>query len=211
MAKSKSNKRSSVFAGILGGVTFAALLVLFGSMFWSIVGGAAAFAAGLLLFAPRDKERIHEFKLHGISRSDLLAALRQGGIQVGELRSAISGIPSKKIKAKASAVVSVAERILADIEQDPKDLRRARPFLNYYLDATIKIVTRYVSLSNQGVISPDIEQSKRRVEEILDTLKGAFEKQLALLLEDDVMDLDAELEVLERTIKMEGLVQEEGR
>lgn len=200
-----------MFAGILGGVTFAALLVLFGSMFWSIVGGAAAFAAGLLLFAPREKKNLHEFKMHGVSRTDLLAALRQGGIQVGELRSAISGIHSKHIKAKANAVVSVAERILADIEQDPKDLRRARPFLNYYLDATIKIVRRYVTLSDQGVTNAEIERSKRKVEEILDTLKDAFEKQLALLLEDDVMDLDAELEVLERTIRMEGLVREEGR
>lgn len=210
MAKSNSSGRSSIFAGVLGGVAFAALLILFGNMFWAIAGGAAAFAAGLLVSAPRKKKEVHQFQMYGISRSDLLTALRDGGIKVRELRSAISEIKSSHVKKKANAVVSVAERILADIENDPKDLRRARQFLNYYLDATVKIVKRYVSLSNQGVTSPDIEQSMKKVESILDTLKSAFEKQLALLLEDDVMDLEAEVEVLERTIKMEGLAEDEG-
>ena len=54
------------------------------------------------------------------------------------------------------------------------------------------------------------QKAVERVESLLDMLQTAYEKQLAVLLEDDVMDLETELEVLERTIRMEGLVEDEG-
>jgi 5-bromo-4-chloroindolyl phosphate hydrolysis protein len=46
---------------------------------------------------------------------------------------------------------------------------------------------------------------KQKVESLLSTIKQAFDKQLAKLLEDDVMDLDVEISVLEKTMKSEGL------
>ena len=86
-----------------------------------------------------------------------------------------------------------------------KDIKRARQFVNYYLDSTVKIVTRYVELSNTQVITPETEKSLKKVEELMRTVKVSFEHQLQQLLEDDLLDLDTEVEVLKKTLKMEGM------
>lgn len=140
-----------------------------------------------------------------ISEEDFNAALSGGAQKLTQLKRAAERISDKRVRGKAYAVCDSVARILSDIREDPKDLRPARKFLDYYLDATIKVVDRYASLSSKSVRSDDLSSSLSRVEESLDTIKSAYDKQLVQLLENDVMDLDTELEVLERTIKMEGL------
>ena len=76
------------------------------------------------------------------------------------------------------------------------------------MDSTLKIVDKYIDLSARGIKSADLVQSLAKVEELLDTIYHAFEKQLEILVKDDVMDLDTELKLLESTIKMEGLGQD---
>jgi len=208
VAKRETTTRTGVVAGVLGGTAFAALLILFGSVGWAVAGAAAAYGAGHLIARPKPQTR--NIKVSGVTQAQLTAALRDGASKIDELKEATSRIRSQQVKKKAVAVIDIAERILEDIETDPRDLKRARPFLNYYLNATIEIVRRYVSLSGRGVSSSEIRESMKKVEELLETLRAAFEKQLALLLEDDVMDLETELEVLERTIRMEGLAEDEG-
>lgn len=196
-----------VVAAVVGGVLFAAMLILFGSVLWAIVAGIGGFVAGLLILTPQKKERT--FELHGITREELEASLAEGRAKIAEIGRSAADVRNAAVKRKVEGLIDVANRIIEDIREDPKDLRRARQFFSYYLDATINIVRRYASLSQRGVTSSDLASALARTEGTLDTLRKAFEKQLALLLEDDVMDLDTELQLLERTIKMEGLADDE--
>jgi len=140
-----------------------------------------------------------------ITQEDFEKALRTGAVKLTQLKRASENVSDERVRAKAHAVCDSVARILADIREDPKDLRPARKFLDYYLDATIKVVDRYVSLSSKNVSSEEMQALLTRAEDSLDTIKSAYDKQLEQLLENDVMDLDTELEVLERTIRMEGL------
>lgn len=140
-----------------------------------------------------------------IDREEFQNALAEGARKLTTLKRAAERITDQRVRGKAYAVCDSVARILSDIREDPKDLRPARKFLGYYLDATIKVVDRYVTLSAKTVQTDEITALLRRVEESLDTIKAAYDKQLAQLLENDVIDLDTELDVLERTIRMEGL------
>lgn len=192
--------------GALAGIAFVALrLGLAVTFFWSFVAGVGAFIVGASLFQIRRRPRKQSYQLYGITKEDLENALSVGRAKLAELKRAVYAITDTTVRAKGEEIVHVTDRILKDIEQDPKDLRQARQFLNYYLDTTIKIVSRYVSLSRESVLSAEARETLAKVESSLETIRRAFEKQLAKLMEDDVMDLDTEIEVLERTIKMEGL------
>ncbi len=140
-----------------------------------------------------------------ITPEQFSAALRGGARKLAELKHAAERVNDERVRAQAHAVCDSVARILSDIREDPKDLRPARKFLDYYLDATIKVVDRYVALSAKNVTNDEMQALLTRAEDSLDTIKSAYDKQLEQLLENDVMDLDTELEVLERTIKMEGL------
>lgn len=146
-----------------------------------------------------------ELQKQGISREEFDQALTTGSQKLVQLRKTTARVADTRVRGKANGVCDAAARILSEIRQDPADLRKARNFLDYYLDATVNVVDRYVSLSARGVRTPEIEASLRRAEESLDTIRAAYDKQLVQLLENDVMDLDVELRVLEQTIKMEGL------
>ena len=133
------------------------------------------------------------------------AALRDGLAKHTALKKESYKIINADVRKEVDAICEVTAKILATIKNDPKDLRPARQFLNYYLDATIKIVTRYVDLSTRGVRSAEIAETLKQVEDSLKTIHRAFERQLELLLQYDVMDLNSELALLKRTIEMEGL------
>jgi 5-bromo-4-chloroindolyl phosphate hydrolysis protein len=79
-----------------------------------------------------------------------------------------------------------------------KDLKPAKQFLNYYLDAAMKIVTRYAELATGPAGSPEVMQSLAKAESVMDTLNESFEKQQAKLKENDVLDLDTEIQVFEK-------------
>jgi 5-bromo-4-chloroindolyl phosphate hydrolysis protein len=150
-------------------------------------------------------DRIPELAALGISREEFDDALREGSRKLVLLRKAAARVSDSHVRGKAHGVCDAAARILSEIRQDPADLRKARNFLDYYLEATINVVERYVSLSARGVKTPEMQSALQRAEASLDTIRSAYDKQLVQLLENDVMDLDVELRVLERTIEMEGL------
>jgi len=99
----------------------------------------------------------------------------------------------------------VADSIFDDFIKDPKDVRAARKFIDYYLETTLKIVLLYTELSAKSVYSDQEKQVLEKAEQILKQIEDTFHKQLGKLQEDDYLDLATELDVLEMTMKSEGI------
>lgn len=156
------------------------------------------FASGAVLFRRKKAEILEK-------AADLASSLADGRKKLLEIEDHGKLIKNRAVNAKVDALCVTVRKILAEIKRDPEDLKIARQFLSYYLDATINILDKYVKLTSQNVTDAGISNSLKRVESMLDTIGAAFEKQLARLLNNDVMDLDTELSLLEKTIQMEGL------
>ena len=192
----------NALAGVLAAVVFAVFFFFLDlGLIISALCGVGGLVAGLLLFPTPKKLDLGS----GVKPEELREALAGGDRSLTSLRKAAKAITDKTAAAKVAEIAKLVERILDDIRKDPKDLKNARQFLGYYLDATIKIVERYVELSAEGLKDQSVQASLRKVEGMLETIRAAFEKQLAMLLSDDVLDLDTELGLLEKTIRMEGL------
>jgi 5-bromo-4-chloroindolyl phosphate hydrolysis protein len=89
-------------------------------------------------------------------------------------------------------------------------LDAARGFLTYYLDAAQRIVDGYVHLLARGSSSAEIGSTLRRAEDSLRIVQQAFDRQLASVLEDSALDLDSEIELLERTVRTETMFTQTG-
>lgn len=204
MSTSDRGSNREILAGLIGGGIFVLFffVIIPNRLFLSIVAAAVGFLAGRLVFAPPAKV---EMLAGGVTEGQLKEALEEGRKKLNTLERASHAIDNRRVRQKAVAICETTKKILDDIRQDPADLRPARKFLGYYLDATITVVQRYRDLSLRGVVDPGIQASLAKVETSLSTIQSAFEKQLAQLLENDVMNLDTEIEVLEKTIQMEGL------
>ena len=128
--------------------------------------------------------------------------IRQGIENLRSIRGMTLKIASNEVAKQIQDICRTGAEIFEYIRKNPGDLKKAKQFINYYLDATEKIVNRYVQLSSAKDKSAEVDASLKKVEETLASIDETYKKQLNNLLENDVLDLNTEIKVLETTMKM---------
>jgi 5-bromo-4-chloroindolyl phosphate hydrolysis protein len=205
--KSKNDDSSAVqgiVSGFLGGGAFVVLFIFLDFAWWlALTAGVASFFTGYLIMRPRRNTVL--LQVQGLAPGTVEKVLEEGRRKIEELRDFEGRITSPEVREEVKGIRDAAVRILEEIERDPGDVKIARPFLNYHFDATMKILRKYVELSERGAADTAIRTSLNKVENTLHLIRTAFEKQHSRLLENDTLDLDTEITVLEKTIRMEGL------
>ena len=179
---------------------------LHATLFFSVLSGLGSFIGSyILIYAFKPKDQL-SFDLGGpVTEQELNRTLQAGNEKVKQLEFYANAVKSEKVKQKLSQITAIVRDIFDDFRKDPKDIKYARQFLSYYLDTTIRIVKKYAELSSQNSRSPEIQATLLKAENMLDSIELAFEKQKTKLLRDDVMDLDVEIETLEKTFTAEDL------
>jgi hypothetical protein len=119
-------------------------------------------------------------------------------------------IAKPAVRDKVAALCDTAEEILAELVAKPRKVGAARSFLTYYLDAAARIVEGYANLSRRAAASPDVARALARAEQSLESLQEAFDRQLSNVLEDRVLDLESEIELLEKTVRMDAMYSRPG-
>ena len=114
------------------------------------------------------------------------------------------------VRDEVVGLCATADQIIAELAAQPRKLDAARGFLTYYLDAAQRIVEGYVNLGQRGSTTAEINQTLDRAEASLKVDQQAFDRQLANVLEDRAMDLDSEIELLERTVRSETMYTQTG-
>jgi 5-bromo-4-chloroindolyl phosphate hydrolysis protein len=188
---------------LVAAALFAALIVFTDNLALAGAGALAGLVAGYLIFKAQKKPD-KSLAFSGITPEMVGEALKEGRAMVQNLRAIGSRVSSPLVQFKVKQIADVADKILEDIRDDPQDLKAARPFLNYYLDSTVKILERYAELSAKKVLDRDVIASLKRVEDLLDAIRLSFHKQLAKLQENDMLDLDTEMAVLEKTMRLDS-------
>ena len=91
------------------------------------------------------------------------------------------------------------------MRDNPEKLGEIKQFMSYYLPTTIKLLEQYVVLQNQGMRMGNIDDGMKRIEDMLDKVIVAFQKQLDSLFEADVVDITADIQVMEQMMASQGL------
>ncbi len=204
---SKFSNIAGLFAGAIGGVGFLILFFVVGlPLVPSLCLGLAGYGGVyLFVYAFRPRPRISFDLDQGITPELYQSTMKEGNEKIRALTDCAATIGNPDVRAKIARIIDVIRRIFANFEKDPKDIKQAKQFLSYYLDTSIKIVSKYRDLSVQNIRSPDIAATLAKAELMLDSIEKAFEKQQARLLRDDVLDLDTDIKTLEQTFNAEDL------
>ena len=136
--------------------------------------------------------------------------IRTARRQVDGILQNADRIGKQDVRDKTARLCRTAEEILAELAAKPRKLDAARSFLTYYLDAAARIVQGYTSLAPRISASPEIAEALAKAEASLDSVQQAFDRQLANVLEDRVLDLESEIELLEKTVDMETMFSQTG-
>jgi hypothetical protein len=171
------------------------------------MGGALAFgvvaaAAQLLAFGldPMRKKGlagVDEFSSERVAR-----AIDQAEALVGATIDAAKRIGDRMLEGRIERLCGQARDVFRAVEQDPRDLSRARTFLSVYLLGLRDATAKFADIWSR---SRDPE-ARRQYEALLGDLEQSFAAHRVGLLKEDRSDLDVEIEVLRERLQQDGLV-----
>ncbi len=185
--------------------TTTAWIAFFGadhSFMTSIAFGLGAFAGMILLygFDPRREKMVAGS--HGYTAEEISQTIDDAEAQIIGIEQANKQIHNRAFNQRIRVICDHAREILTMLEEDPGDIRRARKFLNTYLDGALKVTEGYADMLKKH----QSDQLTQKFDNVLQTIESVFIEQKQKLLEDDVLDLDVKIEVLTAQLKHEGVI-----
>ncbi len=137
----------------------------------------------------------------GVTAEELESTLNEALRKIESIEIASRRVSNEELQHRLQRIVIQARSILANIEASPKDLHRARKFLYVYLDGAKRVCEGYAK-THEKLHSLQLEDNFRNV---LITIEDVFKRQESRLLEKEILDLDVQIEVLNKQLKREGI------
>ncbi|MBT8141966.1 MAG: hypothetical protein HKN88_05695 [Gammaproteobacteria bacterium] len=164
--------------------------------------GIGAFA-GVVMAYGRDpsKEKSAASTPDGYSTSDVVAALEEAEEKIIDIEKARRQIRNLEMKKHLHIITGQAREILGLLEEDPKDLRKARKFLHTYLTGAKRVTEGYV----KAIKHSDNDDLSKNYREVLVNIENVFAEQKQKLIAHDVLDVDIQIEVLNTRLEKEGV------
>ena len=134
----------------------------------------------------------------GVSADEVIEALEAAEIKIDTIEKARKSIRNYEFDQHLKRIIDKARGILTLIEEDPKDLGRARKFLKVYLDGTARVAESYAKTYGRDATTEVLDTN---FQEVLDSIESTFDEQHKKLLENDQFDLDVKIEVLKTQLK----------
>lgn len=192
-----------IFASVLTGlgVTLATFGGTDAGMITSLIFGGAAILAHSLSFGidplrRKGMEGVDEFETERVAK-----AVEKAEALLHQTIEAANRLNDRALEGRVESLAVAARDMFRTVEEDPRDLARARKFLGVYLkgarDATIKFADLYTRNRDHS--------ARADYEALLTDLETSFAGHREVLLLDDRSDLDVEIEVLRDRLKQEGL------
>ena len=188
-------------------ISCAVFLLLFLAAGWNLAAAALLcillyFGLGLILKPRKKIGGIDVEKIQG--GEELQKLLEEARNDLKQISRAAREITNIKAKEDAEALEAGGRRILSYLEENPEKISMARRFFTYYLDTAAGLLERYTQLQETGLRTPEVTEALRKTAGTFPVLNEVFEKQFTRLMEGELMDVEAEISLLENTLKMEG-------
>lgn len=201
IARPPAIPRKALAAALTGAVVLAVGLISLGQgLFGAAAFGVVAAAAQAMAFG------LDPMKAKGIEAGDAFAtdrvarAIDKAEGLVRETVAAAARLRDRRLEGRVDRLCDQAREVFRAIESDPRDLSRARVFLNVYLLGLRDATSKLAALDGRD------RAAQAKYETLLGDLEASFAAQRTHLLEDNRSDLDVEIEVLRDRLKQDGLL-----
>lgn len=152
---------------------------------------------------PVKKEEKKEPETTGNPEIDAL--IKERDRAVSEMRRLNDSIEDPAISARIDQLESTTRKIIEQVVQKPEKLPQIRRFLNYYLPTTLKLLNAYDRMADVGTSGENIGGTRAKIEEMMETIVIAFDKQLDALFGEEALDISTDITVMEQMLAREGI------
>lgn len=165
-----------------------------------LVLGLLGFALHALAFGP---DPMRDKRPEGATPQESARVARvsaRAEAEIEAMRAAIRRAGAPILTRRVDAFTAAVRRMIETVENDPRDLTRARKYLSVYLEgaraATERFADHYTRTEDAG--------ARADFEELLADLERRFDARTEKMLLDDRSALDVEIEVLRERLAREG-------
>ena len=123
------------------------------------------------------------------------------------------GVKKAEVKESLGNIAGTLNKIADEVEHDPKDRNKVRKLANYYGDMLLGLVDKYIKLQDnkeQAIAGENVENSMDKIEEAIKGAETSVKKLLDSLFTEDAMEINAEINTLDKLMKLEMGKKEEG-
>lgn len=141
--------------------------------------------------------------------SEVQSILNEGESYLTMVRKANAQIPGDEMTDKLMKLEDIMNRIFDQVRKEPKSAQNLRKFMNYYLPTTQKLLEAYVELDKQQDDIANVANTKREVEDAMDTINEAFENLLDSLFEEVAWDVSSDISAMRAMMAQDGLTPDD--
>ena len=114
------------------------------------------------------------------------------------------GVKKAEVRETLGSIAGTLNKIADEVEHDPKD--KVRKLANYYGDMLLGLVDKYIKLQDnveQAAEGETVETSMKKIEEAIKGAETSVKKLLDSLFTEDAMEINAEINTLDKLMKLE--------
>lgn len=207
----KPNKKKAIIsiaaAMLLAVIVFLVLFTLLDwNLFLSILLAAGIYLAMTFLLKPVD--RIGKVDITSLDNGEFLhEKLGEASADYVRLKKASEQITDVTLKEQSHELQAIAENILKYLIANPQKISAARRYIDYYQETAANILEHYVDLQRTSLPPEEASKTLKNTTEAVHTLKDAFQLQFEKIVQNEVMDMEADLNLLKQTLISEGYTE----
>jgi 5-bromo-4-chloroindolyl phosphate hydrolysis protein len=152
-----------------------------------------------------EKKKEEPEKIESTGDPEIDKMIEDKNLALLEMKRLDQNIVNERISDQIVHLQEVTDKIVACVVEKPGKKRQVRRFFNYYLPTTIKLLNAYDRMDETGISGINIDGTKGKIEEMMDTAVSAYDKQLDHLYKDEALDISTDITVMENLLKSEGL------
>ncbi len=124
---------------------------------------------------------------------------------ISEFKRLNNSISDPQISSQIDHMEVTTGKIIDAVVDTPSKLPQIKKFMSYYLPTTMKLLNAYDRMDSTGASGVNIDGTKGKIRDMLDTVCKAFDKQLDSLYGAEALDVSTDITVMENLLAQEGL------
>lgn len=121
---------------------------------------------------------------------------------IHKLRKLFDAINNETIKKELKQIIKIADKIYKEVVVNTEKLYKIEKFNNYYIVTVEKVIEKYIKLDKNKINTSEAEKLFIQIESFFKNINISFENLYQSLFSDDVIDIDAEMKVMEKEMKL---------
>ncbi len=198
---------------LIGGI-FLALGGIGGLAEGSYAPGGAMFLLGLVMFGysqrgkkqdvPRFSQTLQTLQLPEAQQEEVTALFNKAQEDYTAINQNLKKLRRTPYAADFVQLQNTAGHLLDYLSRHPAKVTIARRFITYYQDRAKLLSGEFCELETTGLATENVQETKKRMQEAVLALQQPYEAEFEKILSDKLLDMDAEITVMEQTMTADG-------